>query len=1168
MGSNATDKEKLLRETEAMLRAVLISSPRGVRFEKLQRDFFELTGKQIPFKELGYPRLENLLQSMPSVARIEKEPGGDFVVKGVASSADQHVAKLISKQKKPSLKKGAKSFMAKRRQILFQKNAITPVRKPIGRPRPPTHKSSNFMAPKFVPPRMQRLQQENNKNRAVALPLRQNTKAKDPMNLSVKVSNNERSVTTVASHDQEQPVASGILENAASVKWIKAEIEKANSGLWATRLEHLFKEKFKRACPKQLMQELKFRPDITRVEEPIAGRFLLYAPRQQQPPVASGSHAGNQIQVNKADFVIPCYLPDVGASVLVYISHMENLSCFYVSLSDSISEMLSEEIRKHYKTSQYNSDAIPSISQGQIFCAQFTEDKNYYRARVLEVVDSAHVKVLYLDFGNKEIISVEKLRVLISDFQTQPIQAFECCLEGVQPLDQCQEWSEAAIVKFDELTSEKELRMTVHEIDDAILTVSLVDVSSEMDIAEMMKKAGLAVGTKNLETTSSSSSSSLSSSSGPTLERSPSKTESVASRSRRLKSKSPGIVELPDELFLDVLVCNITGTYDVYLRLVGEEYSNKLEAIQESMTCYYSDSKDEVITDPANGDLFALISDEVWCRVKVTSVNGGEIKVFFVDHGDSTVASKDQLRPLAPQFRQLPFQVFQCALNGLPKTKNPEVVETLKKLIMGEVAVAEIIKRMGDLIFIELLDTRTDANIVVNNVVRKLVIPDEELKPVLPKVGQSTDADLAYISTAGNVFLHVSAVGSKRLEELNRDLTEHYKSKQSKASEFISKPEAGKICCAKSGDGHWYRAKIVSFTDRDAMEVVFLDYGNTEVIPTTDLRKPTQENSHVLSLPFQALECQLYDVPKDGWSDDVINRIFEIVEQGSLQAEVISEGDIPAVSLLVTMESEGECETHRLASLLGLGVVVNGNHPVSNMEISNADVIKKETQAGVSEEILLTTLESGWYHCICDPLPLQAGWFDVYITEVRDADHFTFQLLESNSEITKLGEELQEFYQNQVETEVTLVEGDVVALFYEADEYWYRGLVETVINEEKAYIRFLDYGGNATVNREDVRVLDEKFLKLPFQGVSAKLAGVKCTKKKWSRESIKNLRFLMLDRSLVARAANGLANYNLDPSSTVELELCDTEDPKQDVFIAEKFIASNSDVVSSLSPAI
>ena len=34
-----------------------------------------------------------------------------------------------------------------------------------------------------------------------------------------------------------------------------------------------------------------------------------------------------------------------------------------------------------------------------------------------------------------------------------------------------------------------------------------------------------------------------------------------------------GIVELPEDQFLDVFVCNITGTYDIYLRLVGEEYS-------------------------------------------------------------------------------------------------------------------------------------------------------------------------------------------------------------------------------------------------------------------------------------------------------------------------------------------------------------------------------------------------------------------------------------------------------------------------------------------------------------------------------------------------------------------------------------------------------------------
>lgn len=42
--------------------------------------------------------------------------------------------------------------------------------------------------------------------------------------------------------------------------------------------------------------------------------------------------------------------------------------------------------------------------------------------------------------------------------------------------------------------------------------------------------------------------------------------------------------------------------------------------------------------------------------------------------------------------------------------------------------------RSADLVFVELIETASAAQIVINDVVRKLVIPDEELKPVLPKV--------------------------------------------------------------------------------------------------------------------------------------------------------------------------------------------------------------------------------------------------------------------------------------------------------------------------------------------------------------------------------------------------------------------------------------------------
>ena len=164
MGDNASDKEKMLRETEAMLRAVLISSPRGVRFEKLLRDYKELTFKVIPFKELGFPRLENFLQSIPSVAKVEKGPDGEWVVKGVASDAEKHVAKLISKQKKPNLRKSAKSMIAIKRINPLPPRINTPVRKPVQRP-PAPRTSSSFE----LPPRMQRQKQVQSRNKVAPL---------------------------------------------------------------------------------------------------------------------------------------------------------------------------------------------------------------------------------------------------------------------------------------------------------------------------------------------------------------------------------------------------------------------------------------------------------------------------------------------------------------------------------------------------------------------------------------------------------------------------------------------------------------------------------------------------------------------------------------------------------------------------------------------------------------------------------------------------------------------------------------------------------------------------------------------------------------------------------------------------------------------------------------
>ena len=62
----------------------------------------------------------------------------------------------------------------------------------------------------------------------------------------------------------------------------------------------------------------------------------------------------------------------------------------------------------------------------------------------------------------------------------------------------------------------------------------------------------------------------------------------------------------------------------------------------------------------------------------------------------------------------------------------------------------------------------------------------------------------------------------------------------------------GTLCAALfSADDLWYRVKVISTAGRGDIEVKFIDYGNTEVVSESTLRKLP---AHLLSYEPQAME--------------------------------------------------------------------------------------------------------------------------------------------------------------------------------------------------------------------------------------------------------------------------------------------------------------------------
>lgn len=59
-------------------------------------------------------------------------------------------------------------------------------------------------------------------------------------------------------------------------------------------------------------------------------------------------------------------------------------------------------------------DAVKTPQTGLVYAVQFSEDKNWYRARV-DSIDVTTADVTYIDYGNKEKVPFQRFRELKPD---------------------------------------------------------------------------------------------------------------------------------------------------------------------------------------------------------------------------------------------------------------------------------------------------------------------------------------------------------------------------------------------------------------------------------------------------------------------------------------------------------------------------------------------------------------------------------------------------------------------------------------------------------------------------------------------------------------------------------------------------------------------------------
>lgn len=93
------DQLKLKEKVVGLVRAILIPEKAGLPVEKVNREYREFNGENIPWRKMGYSTMEDFLEQNPHMCRVQRKQDGWYLF-GVATQETAHIARMVSQQKK------------------------------------------------------------------------------------------------------------------------------------------------------------------------------------------------------------------------------------------------------------------------------------------------------------------------------------------------------------------------------------------------------------------------------------------------------------------------------------------------------------------------------------------------------------------------------------------------------------------------------------------------------------------------------------------------------------------------------------------------------------------------------------------------------------------------------------------------------------------------------------------------------------------------------------------------------------------------------------------------------------------------------------------------------------------------------------------------------------
>ncbi|XP_054878615.1 tudor domain-containing protein 1 [Poeciliopsis prolifica] len=682
-----------------------------------------------------------------------------------------------------------------------------------------------------------------------------------------------------------------------------------------------------------------------------------------QPPEPLTQAVGDQFFVVLTHFVSPSDL------VVQKVENAELIRDLQLKLRDHCAQI----------TTPQNFRPAP----GTVCCAQFSEDKQWYRAKVLAYPSEERVCVTYLDFGNSEEVDLSQLLPITPALLTIPMQAILCALAGVHPVGE--NWSRDCILSLQCQLSNRLLRLKIHGEHEGKTLVSVVDEASDpqVDFAELLITTCYATPASN-----------FASANLPAEE-----TTAPAETSVPPAVPEPLVwtsVELPSDgqtVTLFTSIVESPGRF--YCRLANPTELKKFMELEAQLKQHCEGEASPYFPKVGEPCCVPFPGSGAWCRALVNGLSDDNVDVYLVDYGHSMTAKNSHLRSITPKLLTLPFQAVCCWLAGVDPVGSEWSSEALlwfQNLLDGEqlstrvlsvteqgygldvisrgqnIAAALIAEQMAKAIGEpvgekreqvestttkenggnEQVDSIEVAGGTQTDVTSEVVGFPVNWKTVELPLNESFQPYIAgVISPSLFYVLGPTQIDQKKLQEVMMEVAAYCSIYQSTLSPGMkSRPSVGAACCAQfSGDKNWYRAVILDVGENE-VSVIYADYGNTEKVPSSQILPIP---AHLLQLPFQIIRCTLAggeNFPEE-WPEEVLQACRAELVNGVLAKVQSFSGSANALSLTLPAERDGVQLTSLVLEKLN---AFNKSNPDTNQKLDDTPGVPDGPQSKLVPE--------------------------------------------------------------------------------------------------------------------------------------------------------------------------------------------------------------------------